>query len=253
MKNLNELLEEKALYSKKMQKLQDSIRNFDKPICPNMEQMKEYKKLMREGNEQQAAVFYTSIKEITEKNRKEKKVLEKQKNIYQLAYEMVDINIMTAFETLHKKKILDILNKYVKKRIGQKTKEKIEEELKEIDENIKSCYLCINNGLVWNDNNVTFFYGSNFNIKIELNKDIPGTWLNEDGQKIENIYNFYTTNYKYIDNILQLATEKIEEKEKLEKEIEKELKELKEKIRNFNNFFCKSEKSFIINEYNYFR
>lgn len=218
-----------------------------------MEQMKQYKRLMHEGKEKQATSFYCNIKEITEKNRLEKKELEKKKNIYQLAYEMIDINIMTAFETLHKEEILNILNKYVKKRIGQKTKEKIENELKAIDNNINRCYLDINEGGLISENKITFFYSINFNIEITLNKDVLGNWLNEDGEKIKDFYNFYTTNYKYIDNVISLATQKVEEKEKIEKETEEEIKKLKEKIRSFNNFYCKSEKSFIINEYNYFR
>lgn len=239
MKNLNELLQEKKLYLKKMEDVQNSIRNFNKPTHPDMEQMMKYKKLMHE-DEQQAKEYYIGIKEVAEKNR-----LEKQKNIYQLAYEMIDINIITAFETLHKKKILDILNKYVKKRVGEKTKEKIENELKAIDENIKNCYLNIRN------DKLTFYCG-NFDFSIKITFYRKDNWFNKN-KAINDICNYSTANYKYIDDILQLATQKVEEKEKLEKEIKKELEKLEEKIRNFNNFYCNSEKKFKIDEYSIFR
>lgn len=251
MKNLNELLQEKQKFAIEKDKANEKYYNFNKPTHPDMEQMKQYKNLLHE-DEQRAKEYYCKIKEVAEKNRLEKKELEKQKNIYQLAYEMVDINIITAFENLHKKKILDILNKYVKKRIGQKTKEKIENEIKKIDENIKSCYLYINEGL--GENKITIFYGNENNkIKIELNKDIPGNWLNEDGETIKNFYNFYSYNYKYIADILQFATQKVEEKEKLEKETEEEIKAIREKIRSFNNFYCNDENKFKIDEYSIFR
>lgn len=251
MKNLNELLKEKALYSKKIREIQDGIRNFNKPIRPDMEQMKQYKKLMHK-DEQQAASFYCNIKEITEKNRLEKKELEKQKNIYQLAYEMVDINIITAFENLHKKKILNILNKYVKKRVGEKTKEKIENELKTIDNNIKSCYLDIKYDMFTGKNEI-IFYLSNFDFEIKINFYEADNWLNENGEPINDIYNYTTANYKYIDDILQLATQKEIEKERLQKEIENEIKAIREKIRSFNNFYCNNENSFKIDEYSIFR
>ena len=252
MKTLQELLQKKEEFYTKMLETSEKYYNFDKPIRPNREQMEQYAKLMKEGNEQQATKYYTSIKRITEKNRLEKKELKKQRDIYKLAYEMIDINIMIAFETLHKKKFLNVLNKYVKKRIGEKTKKKIEEELKALDKNIKRCYLSINSGLVGN-NNIEFIY-SDYYIEITLNKDVPGTWLNENGEEIKDIYNYYTYNYKYIDNILQLATEKIKEKEKIEEEAGKEIKAIREKIRNFNNnFYCKNEKEFKIDEYSIFR
>lgn len=251
MKNLNELLQEKQKFTIGKDKANEKYYNFNKPTHPDMEQMKEYKKLLREGNEQQAKEYYIGIKEITEKNRLEKKELEKKKNIYQLAYEMININIITAFENLHKEEILNVLNKYVKKRVGEKTKEKIENEIKALDENIKSCYLDIKYDM-FGKNEIILYYG-NFDFEIKINFYEVDNWLNENGEKINDICNYTTANYKYIDDILQLAKEKTEEKEKLEEETEKAIKKLKEKIRSFNNFYCYSENKFKIDEYSIFR
>lgn len=251
MKNLNELLQEKQKFAIEKDKANEKYYNFNKPTHPDMEQMKQYKNLLHE-DEQRAKEYYCKIKEVAEKNRLEKKELEKQKNIYQLAYEMVDINIITAFENLHKKKILDILNKYVKKRIGQKTKEKIENEIKKIDENIKSCYLDIKYDMFTGKNEIIFYYG-NFDFEIKINFYKADNWLNENGEPINDIYNYTTTNYKYIDDILQLATQKEIEKERLQKEIENEIKAIREKIRSFNNFYCNDENKFKIDEYSIFR
>ena len=101
MKTLQELLQKKEEFYTKMLETSEKYYNFDKPTRPNREQMEQYKKLMKEGNEQQATEYYTSIKRITEKNRLEKKELQKQRDIYQLAYEMIDINILfTSVENI---------------------------------------------------------------------------------------------------------------------------------------------------------
>ena len=252
MKTLNELLAEKEGYYNNFLKLDATIQEFNKPTTLNKEEFKQYKAMIREGKEEEANNYYTQIKEITDANKQELNELKRQKDVFKLAYNLIDVNIITVFSSLYKDKIINILNEFINKRVGEKTEIKIKNELKEIDENINYIYIKYNGSFA--SDNYVYIYFSNFNIEIEFSKINSDSWLNEKGELIQDISNYITNTYSYIDNILQLATEKVEEKKQLEEETEKEIKRLKEKIENFNSFYCgKQERYFKIDEYNIFR
>ena len=252
MKTLQELLQEKEVYRNNIYSLDEKIKNFDKPTTLSKEEFGNFRKLVKAGQEEKAQNYYKEIKEVTDKNKQELNKLKQQKNIYDLSYNIIDVNIITVFSNLYKKKIIEILNKFINKRIGEKTEIKIENELKEIDENINYIYLKYNSRFT--SDNYIYINFSNFNIEIEFNQIYNDSWLNEKGELIQDISNYITNTYSYIDNILQLATEKVEEKKQLEEETEKEVKRLKEKIENFNSFYCgKQERYFKIDECSIFR
>lgn len=249
MKNLNELLEEKQGYYNIFLKLDNTIQEFEKPVSLSCEEYKTYKAMMREGKEEEAQNYYKEIKAKYAENEKELNNLEKQLDVYRLSNNLIDCNIIIVFTNLYKEKILNILNKYVKKRVGEKTKEKIENEIKALDENIISVYVGIGEYLHYNF--IRIYYNKT-RVKIEFSKINNDNWLNENGEKIQDIDSYISNKYNYIDDIKELAIQKINDKKKIKKEVEEQIKQLKKKIREFNKFYCSNEE-FKIDEYALFK
>ena len=158
---------------------------------------------------------------------------DKQRSIYNLAYQMIDANINIVFCLLYKARIENILNKYMYLKIDENMKDKIERELIKIDPNIHHCYISLNKSF---RNYVSICLSTkNFyvNVSIELksNNDI---WFNDKtnkSNKVITLTNDKMEEYEYVNDILSLAKEKVEEKEKL-------IEELRNKIEDFNNFYC---------------
>ena len=250
MKTLNELLAEKEGYRKNIKLFDEKIQNFDKPTTITNEEFKQYKAMLKAGENEDAQSHYIKLKAKYAKNEQELNELEKQLDVNRLSNNLINCNIIIVFSNLYKNKIIQILNKYVKKRVGEKTKDKIEEEIKALDKNINHVY--INTG-EYIHNNYVYMSFSKFDLKIEFTKNIKDNWLNEKKELINNIDNVENDNYSYIDNIKELAIQKINDKKKIKKEVEEQIEQLKKKVREFNNFYCKNEKEFKIDEYSIFR
>ena len=244
MKNVKQLIEEKNKYLEKIQSLSKGIKNFteEKPVGLTNQQYKELREL-KEKNE----TSYNDIKEALNKtfikNLAELNTIKEERKVYEMAHNVIDINIHHAFETQYKEKIIAILNKYKGRKVGEKTKEKIREEIKALDTDviqsvalrIEYKYICV--------------YIKNTNIEIEIHKADNDNWLNDGAkEKINDLRVYGCDKYSYIENVIQFAKEKLEEKKTLETFISKEMKTIREKIRQYNNFYSVND-NFKISEY----
>ena len=244
MKNVKQLIEEKNKYLEKIQSLSKGIKNFteEKPVGLTNQQYKELREL-KEKNE----TSYNDIKEALNKtfikNLAELNTIKEERKVYEMAHNVIDINIHHAFETQYKGKIIEILNKYKGRKVGEKTKEKIREEIKALDTDviqsvalrIEYKYICV--------------YIKNTNIEIEIHKADNDNWLNDGAkEKINDLRVYGCDKYSYIENVIQFAKEKLEEKKTLETFISKEMKTIREKIRQYNNFYSVND-NFKISEY----
>lgn len=242
MKNVKQLIEEKNKYLEKIQSLRKEIENFikEKPVGLTSQQYKELREL-KEKNETSYNDIKEALDKIIVKNLTELDTIKEEREIYMMAHNVIDINIHHAFEAEYKGKIIEILNKYKSRKVGEKTKEKIREEIKALDTDviqsvvlrIKYDYICI--------------YIKNTNIEIEVHK--VDNWLNDGNkEKINDLRVYGCDKYSYIENVIQFAKEKIEEKKTLEAFISEEMKVIREKIRNYNNFYSVND-NFKIDEY----
>ena len=244
MKNVKQLIEEKNKYLEKIQSLKKDIENFtkEKPVGLTNQQYKELREL-KEKNE----TSYNDIKEALNKtfikNLAELDTIKEEKEIYMMAHNVIDINIHHAFEAEYKEKIIAILNKYKGRKVGEKTKEKIREEIKALDTDviqsvalrIEYKYICV--------------YIKNTNIEIEIHKADNDNWLNDGAkEKINDLRVYGCDKYSYIENVIQFAKEKLGEKKTLEAFISEEMKTIREKIRQYNNFYSVND-NFKISEY----
>lgn len=242
MKNVKQLIEEKNSYLHKVQELRKEIENFtkEKPVGLTNQQYKELREL-KEKNETSYNDIKGALNKTFEKNMAELDVIKQEREIYEMAHNVIDINIHHAFETQYKEKIIAILNKYKGRKVGEKTKEKIKEEIKALDTDvIQSVVLRI-------EYNYICVYIKNTNIEIEIHR--VDNWLNDGTkEKISDLRVYGCDKYSYIEDIIQFAKEKLQEKKTLETFISEEMKVIKEKIRVYNNFYS-SNNNFKIDEY----
>ena len=242
MKTVKQLIEEKNNYLHKVQELRKEIENFteEKPVGLTNQQYKELREL-KEKNETSYNDIKETLNKIFVKNLAELDTIKEEKEIYIMAYNVIDINIHHAFETQYKEKIIAVLNKYKSRKVGEKTKEKIREEIKALDTDvIQSVVLRV-------EYNYICVYIKNTNIEIEVHK--VDNWLNDGNkEKINDLRVYGCDKYSYIENVIQFAKEKLQEKKTLETFISEEMKVIKEKIKQYNNFYSNND-CFKIDEY----
>lgn len=242
MKNVKQLIEEKNSYLHKVQELGKEIEKFtDKKLVGLTNQ--QYKELreLKKRNETSYNEVKGALNKTFEKNIAELDVIKQERKVYEMAHNVIDINIHHTFETQYKEKIIAILNKYKGRKVGEKTKEKIREEIKALDTDviqtvvfrIEYNYICV--------------YIKNTNIEIEIHK--VDNWLNDGNkEKINDLRVYGCDKYSYIEDIIQFAKEKLQEKKTLETFISEEMKVIREKIKQYNNFYSVND-NFKINEY----
>ena len=242
MKNVKQLIEEKNKYLEKIQSLSKEIENFteEKPVGLTNQQYKELRELKKENetsyNDIKEALNKTFVKNLAELN-----TIKEERKVYEMAHNVIDINIHHAFETQYKEKIIEILNKYKSRKVGEKTKEKIREEIKALDTDvIQSVVLRV-------EYNYICVYIKNTNIEIEVHK--VDNWLNDGNkEKINDLRVYGCDKYSYIENVIQFAKEKLQEKKTLDTFISEEMKVIREKIKQYNNFYSNND-CFKIDEY----
>lgn len=242
MKNVKQLIEEKNKYLEKIQSLKKGIEKFieEKPVGLTSQQYKELMELKKKNE-----TSYNDIKEaldkIIVKNLTELDTIKEEREIYMMAHNVIDINIHHAFEVEYKGKIIEILNKYKSRKVGEKTKEKIREEIKALDTDV------IQSVVFRIEYNYICVYIKNTNIEIEIHR--VDNWLNDGTkEKISDLRVYGCDKYSYIEDIIQFAKGKLEEKKALETFISEEMKVIREKIRNYNNFYSVND-NFKIDEY----
>ena len=242
MKNVKQLIEEKNKYLEKIQSLKKDIKKFieEKPVGLTSQQYKELREL-KEKDETSYNDIKEALNKTFEKNIAELDVIKQEREIYEMAHNVIDINIHHAFEIQYKEKIITILNKYKGRKVGEKTKEKIREEIKALDTDviqsvvfrIEYDYICV--------------YIKNTNIEIEVHK--VDNWLNDGNkEKINDLRVYGCDKYSYIEDIIQFAKEKLQEKKTLETFISEEMKVIREKIKQYNKFYSTND-NFKISEY----
>ena len=168
-----------------------------------------------------------------ERDKRNKKATELRKNIEELSIKVkaLENNIQYTFIANNTNYIEEILNKYVIKRVGEKTKTKIEKELQDIlleKNNIDDIYLYLN---IKEYNNGIYirFEINKSRFEVEYNILSSQKWFNDNREKdikikLNNIY-------CYIDNIDKYTTYIINEQEKIKAKKEK----LNKEIEKFNN------------------
>ena len=142
-------------------------------------------------------------------------------------------NIINMFIVEDYDKIINTLRKYQNKRIGEKTREKIQEEIKSLNPLYQ--YVYIHNGYnTWDSNNWTLsielknetFTHSRVNIKIEF-KYYKNAYQDTEGYAIY-INRYSKEKYIYKNNIDTLANNIIDDYNKTRREVE----ELKKQANN---------------------
>lgn len=166
-----------------------------------------------------------------ERDKRNKKATELRKNIEELSIKVkaLENNIQYTFVANNTNYIEEILNKYVIKRVGEKTKDKIQKELittlleknKDIDISLYIMIQPYNNKI-----DITIYINS---IQFEVIYNIWSgeKWFNDNKEgKIK-----LTNKYNYIDNIDLYAANLLSK----QKEIKAEKERLRKKIEAFND------------------
>lgn len=171
-----------------------------------------------------------------ERNNEKIKKIELEQNI-------IENNIIRKFIDENFDSIIETLKKYQNKRIGEKTKEKIENDIKSINGLFE--FVSFRNGLYeWdsNDYQLRIWLKSDLfkhNLpKIEIDFDYRKKSAYSDESEYEHqisINGYNKERYNYVENINALSDDIIKESNQLKEEIEETKKELNNKIANFRD------------------
>ena len=161
----------------------------------------------------------------------------------ELEQHIIENNIIKTFIDDNFDSIIETLKKYQNKRIGEKTKEKIENDIKSINNLFE--FVSIRHGYYsWdsNDYELTIWLKSDLfkhNLpKIEIDFDYRKKSAYTDESEYEyqiSINGYNKERYNYIENINILSDNIIKESNQLKEEIEETKKELNNKITNFRD------------------
>lgn len=236
-------------------KIKNTEENYNKVV-------EEIKKIYRNSQK----IWLTDEKEkqkLAELNKKEKQLL-KCMEIQKIESNLIHNNICSSFFNKYNNKIIEILKKYEGKNIGDKTREKIQDEIKEMlkQDFDYSIYVYLrvvkDDCYKWKDGSLNINFKTKFN-----NNDWESIFLNieyvfekenyncyDENKKLEKYYyvnivrdynrqarlafyknNELTQNIVYIENTKELATKLYNHSKKAKMEIEKYKEKMKE-IRN---------------------
>lgn len=165
-----------------------------------------------------------------ERDKRNKKATELRKNIEELSIKVkaLENNIQYTFVANNISCIEGVLNKYVNKRIGEKTKDKIQKELittlleknKDIDNDNISLYIMIQ---PYNNKIDITIYINSIQFEVIYNIWSGEKWFNDNKEgkiKLTNKYNYIDNIDLYAANLLSKQKEIKAEKEKIRKKIE---------------------------------